>query len=132
MGNRDGVQPSDELSENDPPPGIYYSREADNFYSADRKGMGSEFYRKWKPLCDAFPRSPAGVALDAPAWNPEPPCWLVEQRKDGRTVAYLGHANGSYEWMPTPDKATRFVRREDANGVAECIDNVIVAEHIWG
>jgi hypothetical protein len=61
-------------------------------------------------------------------------CWLVEKRRDGRTVGYLGHVCGSYEWMPTPDKATRFVRREDANGVAECIEtsDVIVAEHIWG
>jgi hypothetical protein len=68
------------------------------------------------------------------SWNPEPPCWLVERRAEGRTVGYLGHANGSYEWMPTPDKATRFVRREDANGVAECMETeeVIVAEHIWG
>jgi hypothetical protein len=50
-------------SEN-PPPGIYFSREADNFYSmADRRGQGNDFYRKWKPRCDAFPSEPdAGVA----------------------------------------------------------------------
>lgn len=67
-------------------------------------------------------------------WNPEPPCWLVEKREQGRTVGYLGHRLGSFEWMATPDLATRFVRREDANGVAECFEfeDVIVAEHIWG
>jgi hypothetical protein len=78
------------------------------------------------------------VTLELPARGaqrtPEASCWLVEKRRDGRTVAYLGHRCGSHEWVPNPGMATRFVRREDANGVAECIetDDVIVAEHIWG
>jgi hypothetical protein len=107
------------------------------WHSGPPKGGGSvRVYSEEKVLkllAQAAPAQPCGVDSSR-AWNPEPPCWLVEQRKDGRTVAYLGHANGSYEWMPTPDKATRFVRREDANGVAECLefDDVIVAEHIWG
>jgi hypothetical protein len=83
---------------------------------------------------DAAPASPAQGDEAQAQWNPEPPCWLVEKRSEGRPVGYLGHALGSFGWMPTPDKATRFVRREDANGVAECfeLEDVIVAEHIWG
>lgn len=72
-------------------------------------------------------------ALQA-ARMPEVPCWLVEKRAEGRTVGFLGHALGTSEWFPTADRATRFVRREDANGVAECFEfeDVIIAEHIWG
>jgi hypothetical protein len=71
---------------------------------------------------------------DRPQAAPPASCWLVERRKDGRTTGFLGHANGDWGWMPTPALATRFARREDANGVAECIetDDVIVAEHQWG
>lgn len=62
----EALQPSPAPKDGDPPPGIYYSREADNFYSmTDKKGQGNEFYRKWKPLCDAFPRSPDSVKEDA-------------------------------------------------------------------
>lgn len=78
--------------------------------------------------------SPPQDQRDAARWNPEPPCWLVEQRANGRTVAYLGCQCGAFEWYPAPDKATRFVRREDANGIAEIFEDldVILVEHIWG
>lgn len=71
---------------------------------------------------------------DRPRAAPPVSCWLVEKRENGRSTGFLGHVNGSYEWMATPQQATRFVRREDANGVAECIEtsDVIVAEHLWG
>ena len=106
-----------------------------NGYGRVNDGSGARSpYGPKCPKCGGSGRVPDGVTACATAWKPETPCWLVERRADGRTTGYLGHANGSYEWMPTPDKATRFVRREDANGVAECIEtaDVIVAEHIWG
>ena len=41
------------------PPNVFWARLADNFYSADGRGMGEEFYSKWEPRSAEFPQGEA-------------------------------------------------------------------------
>jgi hypothetical protein len=65
------------------PPRVYWAPLADNFYDADGKGQGTEFYRKWKPRRAEFPQGESygwgpGMAhnpfKDAPRPAGVPPC----------------------------------------------------------
>ena len=56
LGVATGVEPIPER--------VYWAPLADNFYSADDKGMGLEFYRKWKPRRAEFPQG------ESHGWGP--------------------------------------------------------------
>ena len=51
------------------PPNVFWARLADNFYSADGRGMGEEFYSKWEPRSAEFPQGEAW-GWGKPAHNP--------------------------------------------------------------
>lgn len=64
-----------------------------------------------------------GKAMDQTAW-------LLE--KDAAQPTYIGIIDGVFEWTTDIDKAFRCARREDADALAEIVEDADkVVEHLW-
>lgn len=62
--------------------------------------------------------------------------WLIEKRSiaGDRQPRWLGPHDGlEFTWTDEPNKAIRFVRRCDAEGLCGLFENedVVIAEHLW-
>jgi hypothetical protein len=57
------------------PPRVYWAPLSDNFYDADGRGQGNDFYRKWKPRRAEFPQGESFGWGKGSAHNPfkDPP-----------------------------------------------------------
>lgn len=75
-----------------------------------------------------------GGKVSIPSAHPIEIGWLVE-RRDRKEIEYLTATLGMWEWTTDSIKATRFCRREDADGVGSIFDedfHIYIVEHQWG
>lgn len=58
--------------------------------------------------------------------------WLCERSHEG-SPQWLCVLSGCFNWTPDRLKAIRFARREDAEQIAEIVEDVYrITEHQWG
>lgn len=58
--------------------------------------------------------------------------WLLERRRDGK-IEWVMLAHGMWGWTEHSEYAFRMARRQDADDLAEIIDDAEhVTEHQWG
>lgn len=65
------------------PEGVYWSAEADNFYSTlGNRGMGNDFYRQWRPHARHFPTEPAETRARSRSKRTRAEIQLAELQRD--------------------------------------------------
>lgn len=58
--------------------------------------------------------------------------WLLERRVNGK-IEWMAIIGGMWEWTDDSTKALRLARRQDADALAEIIEDAeYVTEHQWG
>lgn len=94
----------------------------------------------WEPCrcrCDFSPVSAPPKATEIAMHEPDEQdyetAWLLERKMTPEGPEYLSVDAGRFTWVTDNLKALRLARREDADALAEIIDDCErVAEHQWG